>query len=292
MLHNDKDSFLKLLQSTAAQTGFPIYLLEKDYYLTIVLSKINQLSSKLVFKGGTCLNKVYYSYYRLSEDLDFVMLLPSNKASRTVRRNLMKPIKDSIKSYLSNFQMTIEDIDNSGHNESCQYIFYPNYDSVVLNSKQSVKLEISLRFNPIVETQSQKVNHRFLHPFTRQPLFDGGLVNCLSLKEIAAEKMRAAATRIDIAPRDFYDLGFLIKSGLNFHDEQILKIFKIKLNEDGFPQDLAKYKINMGRSDEEIAKMASRIPLELLDVLTIDERKDFDLKKLLRLLNETFKILN
>jgi len=292
MLHNNKDGFLKTLQSTAAQTGFPLYLLEKDYYLTIVLSQINQLSSKLVFKGGTCLNKVYYSYYRLSEDLDFIMLLPSQKVSRTVRGNLMKPIKDGIKPYLGNFQMTIEDIDKSGHNESCQYIFYANYDSVVLNSKQSIKLEIGLRFNPILSIQSKKVNHRFLHPFTKQPLFDGGFVNCLSLKEIAAEKMRAAATRIDIAPRDFYDLGFLIKSGLDFNDEQILKIIKIKLDEDGFSKDLARYRINMGRSDDEIAKMASRIPFELLDVLTVDARKDFDLKKLLGLINEAFKILN
>ncbi|MBU4204495.1 MAG: nucleotidyl transferase AbiEii/AbiGii toxin family protein [Acidobacteria bacterium] len=56
---------------TANRTGFRASLIEKDYYLTLILSKINELSQDLIFKGGTCLNKIYYSYYRLSEDLDF-----------------------------------------------------------------------------------------------------------------------------------------------------------------------------------------------------------------------------
>ena len=77
MLHEDTENFLRVLESTSAQTGFPLLLLEKDYYLTMMLSRINTLEENLVFKGGTCLNKVYYSYYRLSEDLDFTLKLPS-----------------------------------------------------------------------------------------------------------------------------------------------------------------------------------------------------------------------
>src|SRR3990167_2596888 len=54
-------------------TGFPIMLLEKDYHLTKILHKISEKNIEtLVFKGGTCLNKCYLGFYRLSEDLDFV----------------------------------------------------------------------------------------------------------------------------------------------------------------------------------------------------------------------------
>jgi len=59
MLHENKTEFLKILEATSAQTGFPLRLLEKDYYITILLSGITHLSEDLVFKGGTCLNKVY-----------------------------------------------------------------------------------------------------------------------------------------------------------------------------------------------------------------------------------------
>ena len=41
--------------------------------MTNILHKISEKKIKdLVFKGGTCLNKCYLRFYRLSEDLDFV----------------------------------------------------------------------------------------------------------------------------------------------------------------------------------------------------------------------------
>ncbi|MHC4757317.1 MAG: nucleotidyl transferase AbiEii/AbiGii toxin family protein [Planctomycetota bacterium] len=289
MLHDNTENFQKVLEATSAQTGFPLLLLEKDYYLTMVLSGMDRLSENLIFKGGTCLNKIYYSYYRLSEDLDFIMRLHSKKLSRTGKRKIIKPIKDNILFYVGSYGMTIDDVNNTGRNESSQYIFYIDYDSAVLGNKQSIKLEIGLRFNPILPVSKQKVSHKFLHPFTKEPLFDGGCVNCLALKELVAEKMRATATRLTIVPRDFYDISFLIKSGFDFQDEELWQLFKRKLSEDGFEQDLEKYRINMGRSQEEIANMSSRIEAELLDVLTPDEQKAFDLNKTLRVLNETFK---
>ena len=291
MLHDDKGNFLKVLEAISAQTRFSLLLLEKDYYLTIVLSGMDRLSDDLIFKGGTCLNKIYYSYYRLSEDLDFIMHLPSEKLSRTGKRKIIKPIKDNILSYVNSYGMTIDDVNNAGRNESSQYIFYIDYDSVVLGNKQSIKLEIGLRFNPILPVSKQKISHKFLHPFTKEPLFDGGYVNCLSLKELVAEKMRATATRLTIAPRDFYDIRFLIKTGFNFKDEELWQLFKRKLSEDRFETNLSKYRVNLGRSQEEIADMSSRIEAELLDVLAPDEQKTFDINKTLRLLNETFKYM-
>ena len=51
--------------------------IEKDYILSWLLQGIaqhGQLSSKLVFKGGTVLKKVYFEDYRFSEDLDFTLI--------------------------------------------------------------------------------------------------------------------------------------------------------------------------------------------------------------------------
>ena len=69
MIHKDRDQFIDVLNMTVQRTGFRAPLLEKDYYLTLILSRVNELSENLIFKGGTCLNKIYYSYYRLSDDL-------------------------------------------------------------------------------------------------------------------------------------------------------------------------------------------------------------------------------
>lgn len=288
MLHSNKDEFLKILERASAQTGFPLRLLEKDYYITVVLSGINELSNNLVFKGGTCFSKIYCSYYRLSEDLDFTLKLSTDNVTRSVRRNAIKPIKEVIRSFLKRFNMSIQNLDKAGHRESTQYIYYLDYDSAVLNKKESIKLEISLRFNPLRPVVTKEVNHKFLHPFTKEPLFGAGSVNCLVLTELVAEKLRASATRKIIASRDFYDLGFLLSEGFNFSDKEQLELFRKKLEEDGFSPDLGKYRVNLGRSDKEIDEMISRIEDELLPVLTLDEQKSFNMPKILDELNKVF----
>src|SRR3989338_965166 len=212
MIHKDKNQFGEILNVTAQRTGFRVNLLEKDYYLTLMLSRINELSEDLVFKGGTCINKIYYSYYRLSEDLDFSMRLPAYEATRGMRRRCIQPIKDGIEKFAGQLGMKIEGGQTAGRNESKQYVYYFVYKSIVQPVDQQIKFEIGLRFNPILETERKKVQHKFLHPFTGEPMFDGGEVSCLSLNELVSEKLRAGALREKIAPRDFYDLDFLLRN--------------------------------------------------------------------------------
>jgi predicted nucleotidyltransferase component of viral defense system len=289
MIHNDKDKFSKLVDRIASQTGFYAPLMEKDYYLTLLLSRINELSEDLIFKGGTCLNKIYYVYYRLSEDLDFSMRLPDYTTTRGNRRKSIQPVKDNIEAFAKQFDMRVEGVENAGRNESKQYIYYFVYDSAMVPTEQTIKFEIGLRFNPIDKTKIQAVQHKFMHPFTGEPLFDGGKINCLSLDEIVSEKLRAAALRLKIAPRDFYDIDFIIRHGFDLVNKNVTTLFKKKIEEDGGDTDLSKYRVNLGRSNDEIKDMKSRIKDELFGVLTVDERKNFNLDEALRRINKAME---
>jgi len=291
MIHKDKRKFIDLINISVQRTGFRAHLLEKDYYLTLLLSRINELSADLVFKGGTCLNKIYYSYYRLSEDLDFSMRLPEYTTTRANRRKIIQPVKDNIEAFAKQFDMRIDGLKNAGRNESKQYIYYFAHKSSLQPAEQLIKLEIGLRFNPIDKVVDKPVQQTFLHPFTKEPLFDAGKVKCLSLEEIVSEKLRAAALRRTIAPRDFYDLDFMLRHGFNLADKKVISLFKKKLLEDGGDADLSRYKINLGRADNEIKDMSSRIEKELFDVLTADERKNFDLTAALKRINEAMSAL-
>ena len=286
MIHKDKKQFTDLINITVQHTGFRAHLLEKDYYLTLILSRINDLSEDLVFKGGTCLNKIYYSYYRLSEDLDFSMRLPGYTTTRGNRRKIIQPIKDNIETFAKQFDMRIDCAGDSGRNESKQYIYYFVYKSAIQPTEQLIKFEIGLRFNPIDKIVNKPIQQKFLHPFTKEPLFYAGNVHCLSLEEIVSEKLRAAALRRVIAPRDFYDLDFIIRQGFNMTNKKVLKLFTKKIEEDNGDPNPAKYKINLGRSDKEIKDMRSRIEKELFDVLTPSERENFNLDVALRRINK------
>lgn len=289
MLHKNKEDFTRVLNQVAMQTGFLLPLVEKDYYMTLLLSHLRELSPDLVFKGGTCLNKIYFSYYRLSEDLDFSMRLPEYTVTRGTRRKYIQKVKDNIEPFAAQFDMRIENIELAGRNESRQYVYHFIYQSSVLPMEAKLKFEIGLRFNPICVPQENAVRHKFLHPFTGQPLFDGGKVNCLALKELIAEKLRAGVIRETIAPRDFYDIDFVLRNGFNLADPEVLNLFKKKLEEDNADTDLSKYRVNLGRKNVEIKDMRSRIQEELFEVLTPDERKKFDLDVALIRINKALQ---
>ena len=59
-----------------------------------------------------------------------------------------------------------------------------------------------------------------------------------------------------------------------------------KIEEDGGNTDLSKYEVNLGRSNDEIKNMKSRVKNELFEVLTVDERKNFNLDKALERMNK------
>jgi len=289
MIHENKEDFIKALGRASKKKGFLLPLIEKDYYLTLILSQVHELSEDLIFKGGTCLNKVYYAYYRLSEDLDFSMILPQYEVTRGQRRKCIQPVKDRIRKFVEQFGMRIDDAGNPGRNESKQYVYYFIYQSALRSIETKIKFEIGLRFNPIAPVEKRQVQHVFLHPFTEEPLFDGGKVNCLSLNEIVSEKLRAAALRLKIAPRDFYDLDFILRNRFDLSDKKVMDLFKKKIEEEGGDTNLKKYLVNLGRPDAEIKDMRSRIKEELFEVLTPDERKNFDLDTALKRINKAMR---
>jgi len=287
MLHDDNDKFINVVHDIQAKTGFSDLLLEKDYYLSLILSNVGKLSDGLVFKGGTCLNKVYYSYFRLSEDLDFTMKLPTNDITRGMRSRSMKPIKEDIAKYVENFGMKLDTTVEPARNENKQYIFVINYYSIFAGKTSTIKFEVGLRFNPLLEVSKKAVMHNFISPFG-EPLVENGVVNCLDLKEAVSEKLRAATGREVIAPRDFYDLDFLIRNEFNIASPEVLRLFKLKTKEEAEWEGLAKYSHNLGRTDKEIKDMRSRIENELFPVLSSKERDRFDLDKALDRINKAF----
>ena len=292
MIHRNKDEFVRTLERAAKKNGFLLSLLEKDYYLTLVLSRAQELSEDLVFKGGTCLNKVYYAYYRLSEDLDFSMKLPRYEATRSERRKCIQPVKNKISKFVEQFDMRIVDSEKPGRNESKQYVYYFSYQSALRPIEGRIKFEIGLRFNPIDRVEVRQVHHPYTHPFTGEPLFDEGNIACLSLNEMVSEKLRAAALRETIAPRDFYDLDFILRNNFDLTSQEVMRLFKEKIKEDGGDTDLRKYKVNMGRADAQIKDMRGRIEAELFDVLTADERKNFNLDIALARINKAMEFLS
>src|SRR4030042_642789 len=91
-VHEDGYFFREAILYTATLTGFTSELIEKDYFCSILLSYLYGDDTPLIFRGGTCLSKIYGEFYRLSEDLDFTISVPFD-APRSLRRKKIEPLK-------------------------------------------------------------------------------------------------------------------------------------------------------------------------------------------------------
>ena len=69
-LDKNKEYFRELIDRSNKFTGINRALIEKDYYVTLLLKTIFMIDSNFVFKGGTSLSKCFKVIDRFSEDID------------------------------------------------------------------------------------------------------------------------------------------------------------------------------------------------------------------------------
>lgn len=70
-LHENKLYFEAAVNACSKATGISNSIIEKDYYVTLVLKEISKLQQNIpvYFKGGTALYKALKSIRRFSEDI-------------------------------------------------------------------------------------------------------------------------------------------------------------------------------------------------------------------------------
>lgn len=140
-LHEDKENFRDVVEQVAARTGRAIAVIEKDYYVTLILKLLSKQLSNCVFKGGTSLSKGFHVINRFSEDIDITFDEHIGEARRKKLKNvILKGISDELGMSISNWEDIQSDRDYNA------YLF--SYDSVagIEDDRilQNVKLETVL----------------------------------------------------------------------------------------------------------------------------------------------------
>ena len=232
--HNiDPDIFRESLSYSEGVTGFTANLIEKDYYCSLILHHIFSRETQLVFKGGTCLSKVYADFYRLSEDLDLVIPVSVN-TPKNQRRSKMGPMKRIFKELTAVVPGISVSQAFKGHNESRQYNGYIEYPSALIDKQESIKIEIGIREPLLLPSLTGETRTIVVNPFSEQPLLPIFTVKAMDMKEAYAEKVRAALTRKEPAIRDLFDLFHAArKMKLDLDDHDFLILVKEKLDVPG-----------------------------------------------------------
>lgn len=263
--------FREALTFTSQHYGFPERLIEKDYVCTLLLEALTAGHNGLVFKGGTCLAKVYADFYRMSEDLDFVIPMPVDapRSKRSAKANSLKDIIGALPEQFS-FVRVVEPL--TGFNNSMQYNAVVGYASSLGGRDETIKIEVGLReplMLPPVKAEAKTV---LLDPVSREGMVPVKNVRCISRTEAFAEKFRAALSRREPALRDFFDLDYAVRNlDLKPGDGELVMLVREKMQvPSNDPIDV---------SAARLAALKLQIEPQLRPVLRAEDFRAFDLDR-------------
>lgn len=205
---------LRLRMAIASRAvGKPQYVLEKDYalsYLIAGIAAVPALRETLVFKGGTCLRKMYFPGYRFSEDLDFTSVVPWDSSELI---GYVARAADEMKEMLLAFGPFEGTVATERHREAHprgQFVFRVRVRFPWMRGADcSLKVEVSVQ-EPLL---AGPVERNLIHEFSGETL--KATIGAYRLEEIAAEKLRAFLQSrqhlrergwLRNRPRDLYDL--------------------------------------------------------------------------------------
>jgi predicted nucleotidyltransferase component of viral defense system len=269
-VHEDPILFREAVNFTAAETGFASRLIEKDYFCSVLLQYLSEVAD-LIFRGGTSLAKVHLGFYRLSEDLDFLIptAVVASRADRSRRAAGAKRAVAAISKQITCFRVVNPLM---GANEARQYSAVISYPSLLGMLEETIKIEVSLREPLLMPAVPGLARTLLLDPVSRSTLAPSVEVPCLSRSEALAEKLRAALSRRDVAIRDFYDIDHAIRRfGLRLEDTRLLEVVRAKL---GVPGNEA---VNV--TEARLADLEAQLDAELRPVLRDRDFEEFDLNR-------------
>jgi len=223
-------------------------LIEKDVILHLILREIysSAIGQNYLFKGGSCLVKCYFGYYRFSVDLDFTWKnqeVWEDLGKRRLRKELLKRITEfagilekACSEVGLNFKSNLEDkkmLEFGGGGRMVTFKLWKglelikiqvNFVEKILFKPKKVFVKTLLNMDELKKDEKVYFDEflEFYKPFQ---------VTAYDEREILCEKVRAILTRKTQKLRDFYDLFILQKHGFKIEDfkSEILKKIEASL---------------------------------------------------------------
>lgn len=240
-------------------------LIEKDIILSKILFYLSQdrdFSQNYAFKGGTCLIKCYFGYFRFSEDLDFTYLNQKefSEKSKKKMREIMSEKINKIGTLIGAIAKKL-DLVFKIEKENEKYLqlggsnalaaFKMWYASEELKKETFVKIQVShiekLKY-PVKELNAECIvpknlekDFSFIVPEDADILLKPIKIKAYDLREILIEKTRAIVTRRGIKARDFIDVFLILKKerlNLNTLKKEIVEKIKDMLIFEKYNQNI------------------------------------------------------
>jgi len=258
----------------AKKFWFNVYKIEKDFLLTVLLIDFSRNNSELIFKWWTCLNKIYYNYYRLSEDLDFYIISDGWIKVRWHKLDEYKYLFQTDK-YKKLWLTYINKPNGTKHHKNHQWCYSFSYKSCLDNSDQNIKIDIRIEKKSIYKPQKKEILSIFEDSLWLESLFQWYSISVMDINEIASEKVRASLTRQKPAIRDLFDIRYMKEHGIDFKILSDTIAWKISEYKETLKEWERLYTID----DVSIDDLKLSVENDLIPVLWEVEKRDYNFEK-------------
>lgn len=140
-LHEDRETFKDIIEQVSNEIGRTPIVVEKDYYVTLILKRLSEQLDNCVFKGGTSLSKGFGVIERFSEDIDITFDEHIGEHRRKKLKNIIiKGISEELGMPISNWEDTQSDRDYNAYHFLYDSVFGLEDERI----PQFIKLEMAL----------------------------------------------------------------------------------------------------------------------------------------------------
>ena len=215
-LHENREEFKNAVLYAAETNKLTPVVVEKDYYVTLILKGLKERLPFIVFKGGTSLSKCHKVIKRFSEDIDVTI-------DTKLTQGQMGKVKDGIKAVAEELGLGIPNIDETRSRRSYNK-YLVTYETVIEDS------DVGLQPTVILETSFAEVSfptviipvHSYLGDMLQ--IEEPEMVEAFDLKPF---EMKVQGLDRTLADKVFAICDYYLKGDVRRHSRHIYDIYKL-----------------------------------------------------------------
>lgn len=217
MLHNNRELFEQAVLKTAEYLKIDAGIVEKDYYVTLILKEISLTVPDLVFKGGTSLSKCHKVINRFSEDIDLTVEYET-KPSEGKRRSLKKNIVDTIEK--SGLVLANPDEIKSRREFNKYIVDYPSiFTQAGLKNHLQIETMIKIRAYPNQEMNAASLIYDY---FVKE-----GFSELIDEYELAPFTLKVQSAERTFVDKIFALADYYLADNVTEHSRHIYDLYKL-----------------------------------------------------------------
>lgn len=265
-LHKEDRELLRdIIVTVSEKAGVDESIVEKDYYVTMILHELVRRNPDVVFKGGTSLSKAYHVIERFSEDIDITFEEHLGESRRKkIKYQLMQPISEELILPIDNWNNIESDKDYNhydfryksvGAEDECGLRPYIKLETALMSYAYPTekKTITNMIYDNLAQEEPELIQEYELEPFE---------MKVQTLSRTMADKLFAVC--------DYYMLGKSTRNSRHLYD--IYKLRKYVTLDDEFKKlfaDIRKHRAKMNikvtpsaREDVDLYAMAEKLMQE------------------------------